>query len=71
MYYILEDDQDSARRLKVNHESNEDVLSISVSYGNEFDFKNYNCCIIDLDKKQLHEFIGMLLHIQQKMKGGK
>ena len=71
MYYILEDDQDSARRLKVNHESNEDVLTISVSYGNEFDFKNYKCSQIDLDKKQLHEFIGMLLHIQQKMKGGK
>jgi hypothetical protein len=71
MYYTLEDDLDSSRKLKVNHEKNENALTLSVSYGEEFDFDNYKHCQIDLDKEQLHEFIGMLLHIQQKMKGGK
>ena len=71
MYYTLECDLDSQRKLKVNHEKNETALTISVSYGQEYDLKNYKQCQIDLDKEQLHEFIGMLLHIQQKMKGGK
>lgn len=71
MYYILEDDDDFLRRLKVNHENNEDALTISVSYGNELDIKDYKVCQIDLDKKQLHDLIGALLHVQQKMKGGK
>lgn len=71
MYYILEDDDDFLRRLKVNHENNEDVLTLSVCYGNELDINDYRVCLIDLDKKQLHDLIGVLLHVQQKMKGGK
>lgn len=71
MYYILEDDNDFLRRLKVNHENNEDVLTLSVCYGNELDINDYRVCLIDLDKKQLHDLIGALLHVQQKMKGGK
>lgn len=71
MYYILEDDNDFLRRLKVNHENNEDVLTLSVCYGNELDINDYRVCLIDLDKKQLHDLIGVLLHVQQKMKGGK
>ena len=70
MYYTLEDDQDCTRKITVNHESADDALTISISIGKDkFDFQNYHHCQIDLDKKQLHEFIGMLLHIQQKMKG--
>jgi len=71
MYYILEDDLDFQRKLKVNHENCENALTLSVCYGNELDLENYKVCQIDLDKKQLHDFIGALLHVQQKMKGGK
>lgn len=71
MYYIIEDENDYQKKLKVNHENNENTLTLSVCYGNENDIINYKCCFIDLDKKQLHDFIGALLHVQQKMKGGK
>lgn len=71
MYYIIEDEDDYQRKLKVNHENNETELTLSVCYGDENNFENYKCCLIDLDKKQLHDFIGVLLHIQQKMKGTK
>lgn len=70
MNYILENENDSFRKITINHEGNEKSLSISVGYGDESDLLNYNLCQIDLTKGQLHELIGALIHIQQKMKGG-
>ena len=43
---------------------------IECSYRGFFDGKNNSISYYSLNKKQLHDFIGALLHIQQKMKGG-
>lgn len=71
MYYIIEDEDNFQKKLKINHENNEEVLTVFISLGNEGDFENFKSLGIDLTKKQLHDFIGALLHVQQKMKGKK
>ena len=38
-----------------------DVVEIKIS-------DNGECLLINLNKKELHSFIGTLLHVQQKMK---
>lgn len=48
--------------------ANEDEVCIRIS---GHDFPNCDTAYILLKKEQLHEFIGVLLHCQSKMKGGK
>lgn len=57
--------------LKIKHSYDEKILTLFIQHGNENDFDNFKSLGIDLDSKELHSFIGTLLHIQAKMKGGK
>lgn len=50
-------------------EDNKFVI-IECSFEEFFGDKNHSSSFYSLNKKQLHDFIGALLHIQQKMKGG-
>lgn len=43
-------------------------ISISVEYFMSMNQSHESC--INLNKKELHSFIGTLLHVQAKMKGG-
>lgn len=45
-----------------------DVL-IKISFEDFFNKEYGEQCFL-MNKKQLHDFIGALLHVQQKMKGG-
>lgn len=53
----------------ISIQQQEKEILLTCSYQN-FITKDYLEQSYLMDKKQLHEFIGALLHIQQKMKGG-
>ena len=48
-------------------ETNLDDVLIEIETGKDFS----DCYVVRLNRKELHSFIGTLLHVQQKMKGGK
>lgn len=47
-----------------------DLINISISYTNFLNEMQSNETCLNLNKKELHSFIGTLLHVQAKMKGG-
>lgn len=74
MEYALKSNQYNEEHnaiLKIKHSYDEKILTLFIQHGFENDLKTFNSLGIDLDSKELHSFIGTLLHIQAKMKGGK
>lgn len=74
MEYVLKSNQyidEHNAILKIKHSYDEKVLTLFIQHGFESDLRTFNSLAIDLDLKDLHSFIGTLLHIQAKMKGGK
>jgi hypothetical protein len=58
------------------YEESEKTISVLETFENYIVIRvsensNQNTIQLDLSKEQLHSFIGTLLHVQQKMKGGK
>jgi hypothetical protein len=58
------------------YEESEKTISVLETFDNYVVIRvsensNENSIQLDLSKEQLHSFIGTLLHVQQKMKGGK
>ena len=48
MYYIIEDEDNFQKKLKINHENNEEVLTVFISLGNEGDFENFKSLGIEI-----------------------
>jgi hypothetical protein len=58
------------------YEESEKTISVLETFDNYVVIRvsensNENSIQLDLSKEQLHSFIGTLLHVQQKLKGGK
>lgn len=71
MEYILTSEQYFEGEFKIRVDHNEkSIVSIYIQHGveNSDFFKSLG---IDLCEEELHEFIGTLLHIKAKMRGGK
>lgn len=50
-------------------ELDKDLVNISITMTDFINHERSNEICINLDKKELHSFIGTLLHVQSKMKG--
>ncbi len=68
MEYTLQSGDEFDSTIKVRHESNEPFITIFITKRDDDDFKKPSFCDIDLNKNELHDFIGTLLHIQSKMR---